>query len=90
METSAAATPAGSFFPSFLLLVCGTLVAAVLGAAHRLGFLYRLIHKVRGHRWEASWGQPKEDRAPGARACRESLSRALLLLPSIRALEFAF
>nr|KAF6480413.1 ilvB acetolactate synthase like [Molossus molossus] len=46
METSAAAAPAGSFFPSFLLLVCGTLVAAVLGAAHRLGLLYRLMHKV--------------------------------------------
>ncbi|ELK02926.1 acetolactate synthase-like protein [Pteropus alecto] len=46
METPAAATLAGSFFPSFLFLVCGTLVAAVLGAAHSLGLLYRLTHKV--------------------------------------------
>ncbi|KAF6094319.1 ilvB acetolactate synthase like [Phyllostomus discolor] len=46
METFAAAAPAGSFFPSFVLLVCGTLVAAVLGAAHRLGLFNRLMHKV--------------------------------------------
>lgn len=71
---STAAAPAGSFSPSFQLLVCGTLVAAVLGAAHRLGLFYRLMHKVRGHRGEASWGQPKEDLA---RDCQQSLSRAL-------------
>nr|KAF6401235.1 ilvB acetolactate synthase like [Rousettus aegyptiacus] len=47
METpAAAAAAAGSFLPSFLFLVCGTLVATVLGAAHRLGLLYRLTHKV--------------------------------------------
>lgn len=46
METPAAAAAAGSFLPSFLFLVCGTLVATVLGAAHRLGLLYRLTHKV--------------------------------------------
>ncbi|KAK1342585.1 hypothetical protein QTO34_015351 [Cnephaeus nilssonii] len=45
-EMSTAAAPAGSAFPSFQLLVCGTLVAAVLGAAHRLGLFYRLMHKV--------------------------------------------
>lgn len=46
METPAAAAPAGGFFPSFLLLAFGTLVAAVLGAAHRLGLFYQLMHKV--------------------------------------------
>lgn len=46
METSAAAASAGGFFPSFLLLAFGTLVAAVLGAAHRLGLFYQLMHKV--------------------------------------------
>ncbi|PNJ28829.1 ILVBL isoform 7 [Pongo abelii] len=47
METPAAAAPAGSLFPSFLLLACGTLVAALLGAAHRLGLFYQLLHKER-------------------------------------------
>ncbi|XP_059016264.1 2-hydroxyacyl-CoA lyase 2 isoform X1 [Mustela lutreola] len=46
METLAAAAPAGNFFPSFLFLACGTLVAALLGAAHRLGLFYQLLHKV--------------------------------------------
>ncbi|ELV13690.1 Acetolactate synthase-like protein [Tupaia chinensis] len=46
METTAAAAPIGSFFPSFLLLAFGTLVAALLGAAHRLGLFYQLMHKV--------------------------------------------
>ena len=46
METPAAAAPAGGFFPSFLLLAFGTLVAAVLGTAHRLGLFYQLMHKV--------------------------------------------
>ncbi|XP_059245243.1 2-hydroxyacyl-CoA lyase 2 isoform X2 [Mustela nigripes] len=46
METLAAAAPAGNFFPSFLFLACGTLVAALLGAAHRLGLFYQLMHKV--------------------------------------------
>lgn len=46
METPEAAAPAGSLFPSFLLLACGTLVAALLGAAHRLGLFYQLLHKV--------------------------------------------
>ncbi|XP_055227996.1 2-hydroxyacyl-CoA lyase 2 isoform X2 [Gorilla gorilla gorilla] len=46
METLVAAAPAGSLFPSFLLLACGTLVAALLGAAHRLGLFYQLLHKV--------------------------------------------
>ncbi|XP_040593379.1 2-hydroxyacyl-CoA lyase 2 isoform X4 [Mesocricetus auratus] len=47
METPpAAAAPAGGFFPSFLLLSFGTLVAAVLGTAHRLGLFYQLMHKV--------------------------------------------
>lgn len=46
METTAAAASAGGFFPSFLLLAFGTLVAAVLGAAHRLGLFYQLMHKV--------------------------------------------
>ncbi|XP_037674145.1 2-hydroxyacyl-CoA lyase 2 isoform X3 [Choloepus didactylus] len=48
METPAAAAPApaGSFFPSLLLLASGTLVVVLLGAAHRLGLLYQLRHKV--------------------------------------------
>lgn len=46
METPVAAAPAGGFFPSFLLLAFGTLVAAVLGTAHRLGLFYQLMHKV--------------------------------------------
>ncbi|XP_037361951.1 2-hydroxyacyl-CoA lyase 2 [Talpa occidentalis] len=46
METLDASAPARSFFPSFLFLVCGTLGAALLGAAHRLGLLYQLMHKV--------------------------------------------
>lgn len=62
METpAAAAAAAGSFLPSFLFLVCGTLVATVLGAAHRLGLLYRLTHKVWRHRRESGWGQPKQE-----------------------------
>lgn len=65
METLAAAAPAGNFFPSFLFLACGTLVAALLGAAHRLGLFYQLMHKVRGHRSEAGWGKAKKERAPG-------------------------
>lgn len=60
METPAANAPSGSF-SSFLLLVCGTLVAAVLGAAHRLGLLYRLLHKVRGHRREVGCGQQRKN-----------------------------
>lgn len=75
---STATAPAGSLFPSFQLLVCGTLVAAVLGAAHRLGLLYRLMHKVRGHPWEASWGQPKDDLA---RDCQESFQGPTLYTP---------
>ncbi|KAJ8798160.1 hypothetical protein J1605_016793 [Eschrichtius robustus] len=46
METPVAAAPAGDFFPSFLLLGFATLVAALLGAAHRLGLFYQLMHKV--------------------------------------------
>nr|XP_012313201.1 acetolactate synthase-like protein isoform X2 [Aotus nancymaae] len=46
MEILKAAAPVGSFFPFFLLLACGTLVAALLGAAHRLGLFYQLLHKV--------------------------------------------
>lgn len=46
METTAAAASAGGFFHSFLLLAFGTLVAAVLGAAHKLGLFYQLMHKV--------------------------------------------
>ncbi|XP_010638301.1 acetolactate synthase-like protein [Fukomys damarensis] len=43
---AAAVTPAEGSFPSFLLLACGTLVAALLMAAHRLGLFYQLMHKV--------------------------------------------
>lgn len=58
METAAASAPAGGFFPSFLLLGFGTLVAALLGAAHRLGLFYQLMHKVRGHKgWRAGGSQ---------------------------------
>ncbi|XP_008587291.1 PREDICTED: acetolactate synthase-like protein isoform X2 [Galeopterus variegatus] len=46
MENFAATGSARSFLPSFLLLACGTLVAALLGAAHRLGLFYQLMHKV--------------------------------------------
>ncbi|XP_066888433.1 2-hydroxyacyl-CoA lyase 2 isoform X2 [Kogia breviceps] len=46
METPVAAAPAEDFFPSFLLLGFATLVAALLGAAHRLGLFYQLMHKV--------------------------------------------
>uniref|UniRef100_A0A8D2E4Y7 2-hydroxyacyl-CoA lyase 2 n=1 Tax=Sciurus vulgaris TaxID=55149 RepID=A0A8D2E4Y7_SCIVU len=46
MENPAATAPAEGFFPSFLLLTCGTLLAALLGAAHRLGLFYQLMHKV--------------------------------------------
>ena len=46
METAVAAAPAWGFFSSFLLLAFGTLVAALLGAAHRLGLFYQLMHKV--------------------------------------------
>ncbi|XP_047387370.1 2-hydroxyacyl-CoA lyase 2 isoform X1 [Sciurus carolinensis] len=46
MENPAAIAPAKGFFPSFLLLACGTLLAALLGAAHRLGLFYQLMHKV--------------------------------------------
>uniref|UniRef100_A0A4W2GYX9 Uncharacterized protein n=1 Tax=Bos indicus x Bos taurus TaxID=30522 RepID=A0A4W2GYX9_BOBOX len=45
METTAAAAPAWGFFSSFLLLAFRTLVAALLGAAHRLGLFYQLMHK---------------------------------------------
>ncbi|XP_006898365.1 PREDICTED: acetolactate synthase-like protein [Elephantulus edwardii] len=38
--------PEGSFVPALLLLAGGTLVAALLGAAHRLGLFYQLRHKV--------------------------------------------
>ncbi|XP_007956771.1 2-hydroxyacyl-CoA lyase 2 [Orycteropus afer afer] len=46
MESSAAAAPDGSFVLSFLFLASGTLVAALLVAAHRLGLFYQLRHKV--------------------------------------------
>lgn len=46
METAAAAAPTWGCFSSFLLLAFGTLVAALLGAAHRLGLFYQLMHKV--------------------------------------------
>ncbi|KAM5238206.1 2-hydroxyacyl-CoA lyase 2 [Ctenodactylus gundi] len=46
METPVAFALLEGFFPSFLLLVCGTLLAALLGAAHRLGLFYQLMHKV--------------------------------------------
>lgn len=60
METAATAAPAWGFFSSFLLLAFGTLVAALLGAAHRLGLFYQLMHKVRGHTGVAGRGQSKE------------------------------
>ena len=60
METAVAAAPAWGFFSSFLLLAFGTLVAALLGAAHRLGLFYQLMHKVRGHTGVAVLGQSKE------------------------------
>lgn len=60
METAAAAAPAGGFFPSLLLLGFGTLVAALLGAAHRLGLFHQLMHKVRGHTGVAGRGQSEE------------------------------
>jgi hypothetical protein len=62
METPAAA-PAEGFFPSFLLLACGTLVAALLGAAHRLGLFYQLMHKVSG---TDGGGQAKKEGPYGA------------------------
>uniref|UniRef100_A0A8C9UP87 2-hydroxyacyl-CoA lyase 2 n=1 Tax=Spermophilus dauricus TaxID=99837 RepID=A0A8C9UP87_SPEDA len=46
MENPAVTAPAEGFFPSFLLVTCGTLLAALLGAAHRLGLFYQLMHKV--------------------------------------------
>ncbi|XP_048198418.1 2-hydroxyacyl-CoA lyase 2 [Perognathus longimembris pacificus] len=46
MENPAAAAPDASSFPIFLLLSFGTLVAALLGAAHSLGLFNRLMHKV--------------------------------------------
>ncbi|XP_075404465.1 2-hydroxyacyl-CoA lyase 2 [Tenrec ecaudatus] len=46
MESPPVAAPDGSFVPSLLLLVSGTLVAALLGALHRLGLFYQLRHKV--------------------------------------------
>lgn len=60
MENHAATAPAEGFFPSFLLLAGGTLLAALLGAAHRLGLFYQLMHKVPGHRREAAWGHPRK------------------------------
>lgn len=63
METLTAAAPAGNFFPSFVFLACGTLVAALLGAAHRLGLFYQLMHKVRGQGSTAGWGPPKKEQA---------------------------
>ncbi|XP_006876876.1 PREDICTED: acetolactate synthase-like protein [Chrysochloris asiatica] len=46
METHTAAAPDGSFVPSLLLLISGTLVTTLLGAAHCLGLFYQLRHKV--------------------------------------------
>lgn len=60
METAATAAPAWGFFSSFLLLAFGTLAAALLGAAHRLGLFYQLMHKVRGRTGVAGRGQSKE------------------------------
>lgn len=82
---STAAAPAGSFFPSFQLLVCGTLVAVVLSAAHRLGLLYRLMHKVRGASMGGELWAAKGRKEDLGRDCQESLSRALPL----PALDFA-
>lgn len=67
METAAAsaAVPAEGSFPSLLLLGCGTLVAALLGAAHRLGLFYQLMHKVPGHWREADRGLPKKEGSIG-------------------------
>lgn len=48
MEIPAPTDPAASFLPSCLLLACGTLVAAVLGAAYHLGLFHQLVHKVWG------------------------------------------
>ncbi|XP_075857611.1 2-hydroxyacyl-CoA lyase 2 [Microcebus murinus] len=46
METPLASVLPWCSFSSFLLLACGTLVAALLGVAHRLGLFYQLMHKV--------------------------------------------
>lgn len=46
MEIPAPSGPAASFLPSGLLLACGTLVAALLGAAYHLGLFHQLVHKV--------------------------------------------
>lgn len=48
METPAApaAPAAGNLWPPLLLLTSTTLLAALLGAAHRLGLFHRLLHKV--------------------------------------------
>lgn len=48
MEIPAPTSPAASFLPSCLLLACGALVAALLGAAYHLGLFHQLLHKVRG------------------------------------------
>lgn len=77
METLTAADPAGNFFPSFVFLACGTLVAALLGAAHRLGLFYQLMHKVRGHGSAAGWGPPKKEQTPGPSPGPPSSSRIL-------------
>lgn len=63
MENSAAAASAPAEWSPFLFLLlaaCGTLVAALLVAAHRLGLFYQLMHKVPGHWWEAGWGGARE------------------------------
>ncbi|XP_049645242.1 2-hydroxyacyl-CoA lyase 2 [Suncus etruscus] len=46
MEIPAPTSPAASFLPSCLLLACGTLLAALLGAAYHLGLFRQLAHKV--------------------------------------------
>nr|XP_003413095.1 acetolactate synthase-like protein [Loxodonta africana] len=46
MDLPAVAAPAWSFVSSLLLLAVGTMVAALLGVAHRLGLFYQLRHKV--------------------------------------------
>ncbi|XP_038596395.1 LOW QUALITY PROTEIN: 2-hydroxyacyl-CoA lyase 2 [Tachyglossus aculeatus] len=46
MEPSTDPTPACGCHGSCLLLAIGTLAAALLGAAHRLGLIYQLRHKV--------------------------------------------